>query len=162
MPDAPAVLTAEVTLSHGQLDRAVSWTANSFKDAGLAPGDRVGVHSRTQVQHLITFLALARLGVGQIAFHPSDPPRYQRRLAERLGFRGMVSDGSGRMAEHYSLIQPPPAEIGDYQEFEPTESAPASDGELPFLFVVTSGTTGIPKLGVLSHAGFRPRLRPLA
>ena len=84
IPDAPAVLTAESTLSYGELDRAVSWTATLFKKAGLAEGDIVAIQLSNQAQHFITSLALARLGAGQIAFDGTNQHGSNRILSGGL------------------------------------------------------------------------------
>ena len=162
IPDAPAVLTAEATLSYAELDRAVSWTAGSFKKAGLAPSDIVGIHLSNQAQHLITSLALARLGVGQIAFDGSDPPRLQRELARQLKIVATVADKSTKVKTGTPRVDPPSDRPGDFKRLNPVDLEPVSDGALPFLLLPTSGTTsGVPKVGLLTHAVAHPRLKHL-
>ncbi len=162
IPDAPAVLTAEATLSYAELDRAVSWTAGSFKKAGLAPGDIVGIHLSNQAQHLLTSLALARLGVGQIAFDGTDPPRLQRELARRLKIVATVADKSTKFETRTPRVDPPADRLRDLKRLNLVNVEAANDGALPFLVLRTSGTTGVPKLGLLTHAAALARLGRLA
>ena len=162
IPDAPAVLTAEATLSYAELDRAVSWTAGSFKKAGLAPGDIVGIHLSNQAQHLITSLALARLGVGQIAFDGSDPPRLQRELARRLKIVATVADPSTMFETWTPRVDPPADRLRDLKRLNLVNVEAANDGALPFLVLRSSGTTGVPKVGLLTHEAAHARLEPHA
>ena len=159
-PDAPAVLTAEGSLSFAELDRAVSWAAASFRKAGLAPGDIAGINLPSQTQHLITSLALARLGAGQLSFHDSDPPKLRQELVRRVGMAATVADGSIETGTQTGLVDPPPASLRDLKGLEPVEVAVASDGELPLLLQRTSGTTtGIPNVGRLTHAAAHKRFK---
>ena len=152
-PEAPAVLTLEGGLSFAELDRAVSWTAESFKQAGLAPGDIVGVDLSHQTQHLIASLALARLGAGQFGFHDADPPPLRAMLTRRLNIVATVTDGPTENNAHSPVIPPPPAGLNDIRELKPVEFDTASDDTLPFLLLRSSGTaTGVPKLALLNHA----------
>ena len=110
-PDAPAVLTADASLSFAELDRAVSWTAASFRKAGLVLGDIAGIDLSNQAQHLVTSLALVRLGVGQFAFHVGDPPQLRGELTRRLKIVATVSDKSTETDTQTPVIDPPPGSL---------------------------------------------------
>ena len=152
IPDAPAILTAEATLSYGELDRAVSWTAGAYRKAGLLPGDMVGILLANQARHLVTSLALARLGAGQITFDASDPPGLCLELAKRLNLTVTIADRSTKIHTESPRIDPPDAGLADFKRLKPVIFEGPDDAALPFLIQRSSGTTGIPKLGVLSHA----------
>ena len=151
-PDAPAVLTAETSLSFAELDRAVSWIAGSLRKAGVTPGDAVGIQLHNQIQHLITSLALARLGAGQFSFENSDPPRHHAELARRLNLAAIVSDKSSSSEIRTPIIDPPPGSLLEFKGLAPVDLPATADGDLPFLFTRSSGTTGVSKLGLLTHA----------
>ena len=162
-PDAPAILTARGTLSFAELDRAVSAGVRAFSEAGLKPGDRAGIHSQNQIQYLITFLALARMGVALFAFRFNDAARNRQQLARGLKISVIVTDAQSKWdAAAFSFVPPPPGRLAQLKEFSVADCPGAEDGDLPFLFVATSGSTGTPKLGVFSHKQYRPRLIPSA
>lgn len=157
-PDAPAILTKAGGLSFAELQRAVSWTAAGFAKAGLAPGDIVALQLPQQTQHLITALALARMGVGQLAFDTTDPPRLQEDQTRRLGIAATISTQPKDAAPNTSHLAPPPANIRDLQALHEGVAPVAQDPDLPFMILRSSGTTsGIVKLSILTHALCRRR-----
>jgi acyl-coenzyme A synthetase/AMP-(fatty) acid ligase len=152
-PEAPAVVTLVGGLSFAELDRAVTWSARSFKQAGLAPGDIVAIDLSHQTQHLIASLALARLGAGQFGFHDTDPAALRAELTQRLNIVATVTDKPTQNKAHSPAISPPPASLNDIRELKPVEFETARDGALPFMILRSSGTTtGVPKLAMLNHA----------
>ncbi|MDP6705636.1 MAG: AMP-binding protein [Alphaproteobacteria bacterium] len=92
MPEAPAVLTAKTSLSYVELDRAIAWTAGILKKAGVERGDIVAIRLRNRTQHLMTSLALARLGAAQIAFFADGSLPSEAGLVRRLGIAASVAD----------------------------------------------------------------------
>ena len=147
-PNTPAVFTAEDQLTYDELDRAVSWMARSYSKQGLNPGDIVGIRLENQVQHMMASLALARMGAGQFAFHPTDPPRIQQELVRRLEIVATISNHPNSADLETPIIGPPSDRLRDFKIPRPVEFAAADDGGLPFILLPTSGTeTGLPRLG---------------
>lgn len=159
-PDAPAVLTPEASLSYGELDRAVSWTAGSFRNAGLAQRDIAAIDLSNQIQHLISSLALARLGVGQVAFDFVDPPQRRRHVEETLRIVGTITEKTASSHVQTALIEPPSDDLRELKGLKPVAFETANDGTLPFLILRTSGTeSGVPKFGLLPHSIAHQRIR---
>jgi acyl-coenzyme A synthetase/AMP-(fatty) acid ligase len=159
-PDAEAVLTPEGILSYAELHRAVSFTAKSFADAGLIAGDIVAIDLSNQTQHLIASLALARLGAGQFAFDVTDPPRLRQNIAERLKIVATIADSTRKPAPTTPLVDPPPGSLKELKDFKTVSFNSAEDSSLPFSLMRTSGTsTGVPKVGLLTHATAHPRIK---
>ena len=158
IPDAPAVLTPEGILSFGALERAVRWTAESFRKAGLAPGDHVAVAVPESVSHLVASLALAHIGVGHLALHDSDPPERQRELVRRLGIVATIADCTASKSNEGARIDPPPARLAELKCLTPPEIDIARGQDWPWHLMATSGTTGEPKVMSLSHARSIARL----
>lgn len=127
-PDAPAVLTEDGTLSHAELNRAAAWTAQRFQKAGMAAGDTVSVNPTGSLQHLITTLALVRLGVGHIAFHVSDSPNLRRDIARRIGIAAIIGGESDEIVPDVPLVSPPPGRLGDIRQLKAADMEPASGG----------------------------------
>jgi len=149
-PDAPAVLTDQGTLSYAELERAVSWTASAFLREGIEAGDTVGIAVADQLQFVISSLALALVGAGQIAVHRSDPTPLRRELERRLRLAGTVgADADSGVPK----IAPPPADLAELRRLPASSVAPCRAGELAFLIKRSSGTTAAaPRLGVLTFA----------
>ncbi len=161
-PEAPAIVVAEGALSCAELDRAVSWTCGAFRKAGLMPGDIVGIRLGDRLRHLVTSLALARLGAGQIAFADEMQPMLRRELIGRAGVAAVVADAQPGIEEGAPRIDPPPGGLADLAGLRAGTEDAADDGELPFLLLPTSGTSsGVPNIGVLTHARARERLKHL-
>lgn len=151
-PTAPAILTATATLNFGQLDRAINWTADLFKRAGLASGDLVGLQLAGQIQQVITSLALARLGVGQIAFNPSDGPQFQPELKRHLSLAAIITDQPSKNGDVAPAVQAPPDTLSDLKSLPVVTFEPADAGALPYFILHTSGTSASrPKLGMIDQ-----------
>jgi acyl-coenzyme A synthetase/AMP-(fatty) acid ligase len=139
VPDAPAILTPQFSLTYAELANAVAFSAARFQKDGLVPGDIVAVSLSSQLQHLVASLALARLGAGQLSMHPNDPPALRRDLERRLRIATTIS--AGPLENH--------ADLGSLPA---TPFAAPEDRNLPFLVKRTSGTTAdAPRLAVLTH-----------
>lgn len=158
-PDALAVLDSEASISYAELDQAVSWGARYFANEGLAQQDIVALDLPDQYQHLISSLALARLGVAQIAFNTADPPLLRQQLARRLRIAAIICDKDGHTDAPTSVIEPPLRDVYDIKALKTFQFDGPDDTANPLLILRTSGTsTGIPKLGVLTHASAQPRI----
>ena len=151
-PAAPAILTAAGTLSFAELDRAINWTADSFMRAGLASGNRVGLQLANQIQQLISSLALARLGAGQIAFNLSDGPQFRGDLIRRLSLAAIITDQASTNGSGAPAVGPPPDTLSDLKSLPTMTFDPAVGGDLPYIIAPTSGTSaGRPKLGMINQ-----------
>ena len=150
-PHAVAVLTPRGVLTYAELERAVSWTAAGLRRAGVASGDHVGILLMHQVQYLVTSLALAEIGAGQLALQPRDPPKLIDELRRKLKLVGTVAAQPSGIAG--SRIEPPPASLGELKALGGHAADLASDGSLPFMLKRSSGTTSaMIKIAILTHA----------
>ena len=158
VPDSPALLTVEGRLTFAELDQAVSATAGGFQREGLAPGDIVGIHLRNQLQHFVTSLALARLGACQLTFYDSDSLEIAQTLTKRLKVVATVANPSTKIKTGTPRVAPPAESMRDFKSLAPVSAEFADAAALPFLAQRSSGTTGIPKLSLLTHETCHARL----
>jgi acyl-coenzyme A synthetase/AMP-(fatty) acid ligase len=151
-PQAGAVVCAGGTLTRAELARAVDATASRFAREGLAQGDRVAIMLPTQIQLLVTSLALARIGVAQLCLQASDPPALASGVARRAKLAALIAPGK---AANIGLarIEPPPADLRGLRTLPSAEPPSGPGGAEVYALVATSGTTAdIPKLVVITHA----------
>ncbi|MGU3293025.1 (2,3-dihydroxybenzoyl)adenylate synthase [Williamsia sp. M5A3_1d] len=170
-PDAPAVSDTDRSLTYAELTDAVRRRAAGFRDAGLMPGARVILHQNNSVAFAVNFLGLLRAGVAPVMSLPAHRVTELAHLAETAGAIAYVGDApdvasalTGRVPSVTTVFVeggndhpvPPDADPA----ILPTDIDPeATDAQLPALFLVSGGTTGLPKLIARTHADYRYNAR---
>jgi long-chain acyl-CoA synthetase len=158
-PEAVAILEGGHATTYAELCDAVERTAQHFRHAGLAPGDRVGIAlPREDAMHLCVGLALARIGATQVSLHPGEAALRRRARAGTLGIRAVVgsAQGLGDLLE----VAPQPGEGASTENGE----ARAPGGRRDWIIAQSSGTTAAPKNIAISHRAEQvrgERLKPM-
>lgn len=156
-PDLIACIFHGVPLSYAALVRQVQALAAQFSRAGLAPGDAVGITLPDDRANILTSLALIRLGCRQVALPLRDPAPLREDLARRLGLVAVVGMAPRDALGGAALILP---------DIEAAAAAPDAPAPPPAggaeLVVGTSGTTGLPKLMVVTESVIVDRAEILA
>jgi acyl-CoA synthetase (AMP-forming)/AMP-acid ligase II len=167
-PDRVALVDRGRPVRYGALGTAVALTADWLRGRGLAPGDRVGLTIRDDLQHLVACLALLRLGCHQVTLASHDPPAMRAALAARFGAAVVLAADPGDVPEGAGALVFDPGLL--------TASAaarPVPESDEGALVLASSGTTGRPKLIPFSAAQLaaqalrraeagRTRFRPVA
>ncbi|MGJ0120135.1 (2,3-dihydroxybenzoyl)adenylate synthase [Williamsia sp. MIQD14] len=164
-PGTPAVSDPDRTLTYAELADAVRRRAAGLLDAGLTPGDRVMVHQNNSAAFAVTVLGLLRAGLAPVLALPAHRITELAHLAETAGAVAYIGDAPEVAAE---LIERVPAvatvfvEGGGHDLPAPPDGDPDTvdlptsiDPQLPALFLVSGGTTGLPKLIARTHADYR-------
>jgi acyl-CoA synthetase (AMP-forming)/AMP-acid ligase II len=145
-PELPALIFDGEPVSYAVLARQLRALAAQFSRAGLAPGDTVGITLADERANILTALALIRLGCRQVALPPRDPAPLREDLARRLGLAAVVGMAPEDAFGEAALILP---------DIEAAIAAPDAPAPPPAagaeLVVGTSGTTGRPKLMVVTE-----------
>jgi amino acid adenylation domain-containing protein len=170
-PERPAVIGSDETLSAGELDRLANRFARAFLQAGLQPGDRVGVHLPRSPRGVAAMLGAMRAGGAYVPLDPGSPPPRVGLIVRDCALRHVVISPAllaqwtvAGIAgpEHTFLSQPvaaPPAVAGarvhaweEVTGLAATRPAPVSRQPDDLAYILyTSGSTGAPKGVMLSH-----------
>ncbi|GAA1265801.1 hypothetical protein GCM10009677_17410 [Sphaerisporangium rubeum] len=141
--DVTAVRGGGAELTYGELDARAGGVTALLRDAGVRPGDRVGVFVERGVDFVTAILGAAAAGASYVPLDPSWP-------LSRLRF---VIDDSGA-AVVLTAGQPLPDGAGDARvvalaDMPPgrpvSEDAVGTGGDGALYVMYTSGSTGVPK-----------------
>jgi acyl-coenzyme A synthetase/AMP-(fatty) acid ligase len=145
-----------------ELDRAVSARAAALHALGVRPRDPVVVYPTKAADHILCFLALARLGAIPALLNPNLDGEKAARYISGLKATLILAD-----AEHHAALAgrdtgvSQQADVADLGAADP-ESAPEPyrhwSGD-PVAITHSSGTTGMPKAVVHSHASLYAAIR---
>ncbi|MEU9802029.1 amino acid adenylation domain-containing protein [Streptomyces sp. NPDC051000] len=154
-PGRTAVIAANGTLSYGELEEASRAVARALREAGVLPGDLVGVIADRGWEQVASAIGVLRVGA---AYLPLDDALPAARIA-----------GSLRHAGAAALLVPPAASVHErvpdgvaVVRFEEALARAGSDaalepvatdpGDLAYV-IYTSGSTGDPKGVMTDHRG---------
>jgi len=157
-PDDVLVRCGPAVARAGQLDQAVTRVARGLLGLGLRPGDRVGVLLANSMEFVETIFACSRAGLVQVPLNAYLKGDFLRHQLVDSGARAVVTDDEGAQAVgalHLAGLERVIRVGVEYPEL----AAAGSDVELPDVspqglaaLQYTSGTTGLPKACMLSHA----------
>ncbi|MFJ4326884.1 amino acid adenylation domain-containing protein [Streptomyces tricolor] len=157
-PDAPALVSADETLTFAELGRRADRLARLLADRGARPGRLVALALPRSVDLVVAVLAVARTGA---AFVPVDPGYPAERIAFMLrdAAPSLVcthsTTGVADLPESLLLDRPETREAvcgTDAEEGTPYPYPVPALAEAAYV-IYTSGTTGRPKGVVVTHAG---------
>ncbi|MFG1664107.1 amino acid adenylation domain-containing protein [Streptomyces sp. Y7] len=156
-PDRTAVAVGHERLTYAQLDGQVSRLAGRLRRRGIGRGHLVGVHLDRTPAAVAALLAVLRAGAAYTVIDPSDP----------------VSEGAGRLAAarpdlvlaaapYLDELRRHGLDVVDVHENvpedadEPAEAGLSTPAAEDIAYVLhTSGSTGVPKGVMVTHANIR-------
>lgn len=149
-------------LSLRELDRAVRARAAALHGLGIGRRDPVVVYASDAADHVLAFLALARLGAIPALLNPHLDGERAARYTARLGAAGVLADPAHLAAlaghEPGARLLPEIATLGAGDpDAAPEPYRHWSDD--PVAITHSSGTTGMPKAVVHSHASLYAAIR---
>lgn len=146
MPDAPAIVTADETLTYAQVGAQSAAIARRLRDTGVQSGEFVGLCVDRSPLMITAILGILKAGAAYVPIDPMYPP-------ERIAY--LIADaGLKRIATTSDMDAP----FGHAQRLNLDEPAPPSDAPLlpvtadQFAYMIyTSGSTGQPKGVPVTH-----------
>ena len=147
-PQAPALVFADQALSYQALWQRSEELATSLRQAGAAPGARVGLCVARGIESVVGLLAILRAGCAYVPLDPDYPQSRLDLMLQDAGVQLMLTQAD--LAEAFSrhaltlvmVDAPPPSQAT-------TLSPPAAD---TYAYVIyTSGSSGTPKGVPISH-----------
>ncbi len=155
-PEAPAVLTADHTLTYGELDRSSRHLGLRLRQAGAEPDRLVAVSMEKGWQQVLASVAVHAAGS---AYLPVDPalPRERRDYLLRNGevcavlTSGSAADGGGPWPDGVEVIAVDRFLAGSAVAEEPPELEPVQGPRHLSHVIYTSGSTGMPKGVMVEH-----------
>ncbi|MEM9135387.1 MAG: AMP-binding protein [Actinomycetota bacterium] len=170
--DAPAVTDASIdgpsTLTYAALFAAAERRAAGLLAAGLEPGERVVLQLGNSNEFAVTLIGLLRAGLVPVMALPAHRTAEIGHLAERSGAAAYITEDGRRGFDHRrTAAEIMPAvdslrlvlvsgEAGDWAplpERDPSRDLfpTGIDPDDPCLFLISGGTTGLPKLIPRTH-----------
>ncbi len=154
-PSAPALTVFsgknKTTLTYAQLQAQAEHACAQLAEAGVQPGDRVGLYLPKSARAVAALLGALRRGAAYVPVDPGAPPERLRFIVEHCGIKVVLSEG--RPLAQLKKMEPPlDAQIlEDAPEVEAAQAAPPRDSALAYV-LYTSGSTGQPKGVAITHA----------
>ncbi|MFC9343481.1 AMP-binding protein [Streptomyces sp. NPDC057020] len=181
--DTPALIdgAGELTLTYGQVDAFHRRVAAGLAEAGVRKGDVLALHSPNTVLFPVAFYAATRAGASVTTVHPlATPEEFAKQLRDSaarwivtvsplLPAARAAAELAGGVREIFVCDQPPQgpegegvrslqAFLGSTGPVPETDVDPDEDiAALPY----SSGTTGVPKGVMLTHASIATNLAQL-
>ncbi len=153
-PDKMALIDGDRRFGFATLDRRIDGAAHHLAARGIRRGEIVGVALHDSAEHLVTLLALARLGGVVLPMDCRWQPAEKQNLASQFGAAHVLLEAGDSAAGAPGWHALPPGWAAE-------SSKPYHDAEVtaesPFVLSLSSGTTGMPKGPLASHQRFENR-----
>ncbi|HEX3612245.1 MAG TPA: amino acid adenylation domain-containing protein [Sporichthyaceae bacterium] len=140
------------TITFAQLKVLSDRLARRLYEAGVSPGDRVGVCGGRSLDALVAFLGILKAGAAYLPLDDTSPPRRLQAMAEEAGVQTVVTlPGSVARVRRIRTSVELPTDGGGGVGDPPLRTA-VTDQDCAYV-MFTSGSTGRPKAVAVPHRG---------
>lgn len=163
-PDRPALILPPRTLTYAELDTLMDRVAAALQRDGIAPGEAIAICATTSLEYAVTYLGALRAGVAVAPLAASSTPQQLAGMVANCAARLLFLDTGAaailalvadqmlawRVALDGSDVG---THFADWLAPEGAKPEPVGiDRGDAFNIIYSSGTTGVPKGIVQSHA----------
>ncbi|MBF6329825.1 amino acid adenylation domain-containing protein [Nocardia transvalensis] len=150
-PRASAAVDHGRSLTYGELALRSDVLAARLIDAGVRPGDTVGVCGGRSLEAVVAFLGILKAGAAYVPLDDSAPPRRLQAMAEEAGLQTVVTLPGNicrvrRIRTRIELDATWDATVTEFQR------PPVAATDCAYV-IFTSGTSGRPKPVAIPHRG---------
>ncbi len=175
--DNIAIISRGRATTYGELRDQVAHLRGGLVEAGIEPGDRVGIVAANNWYFVVSYLAVLGVGAVAVPLNPSSPgPELTGQLAAvepsalfigptgRRSFAGIDSADLPSLRLVITSASKTAADgavsLDDLRAAAPVPIVERADDDLAVL-MFTSGTAGFPKAAMLSHGNLRSNLEQM-
>jgi amino acid adenylation domain-containing protein len=173
-PERTAVVDGDRSVTYAELHERSGRLSSLLREHGVRRGDRVGLYLDKSLEAVVGIYAILRVGATYVPLDPAAPPHRLAGIAANADLRLLITgrekaDLWGELLEHGAPVETLVAlNASDHDVSDPgitlltgdaldTQEAdpPAAEGREPSdlaYILYTSGSTGVPKGVMLSHA----------
>lgn len=166
-PEIPFLIEGDRLISYAEAETIANRIANAMIASGLKVGDRIAYLGRNSIEHALVYIAASKAGVVPIPLNFRLAPKEWKYILDHSGARMLLVtedylEGINSIREelskvtHFVSVDAPAKDwtdwsswLADATDMRPDRSITPQD----LIYIMyTSGTTGLPKGVMVSHA----------
>jgi len=152
-PDASAVVSGSLHLSYAELNAQANQLARYLQQAGVNPGDLVGVSLDRSIEMVVSLLGILKAGAGYLPLELDQPADRLARIVQISKAALVLAHSRSAQKLAHCTARQVYMDIAwsEIARLNAENLSSAVKPEYPAYVIFTSGSTGAPKGVVISH-----------
>ncbi len=151
--DAPCLVEDGRVVSFAEFDALTDRLGNALLDAGIAPGDRVGVLLPNGIDCLVAYYAIAKAGLVRVQLNTRELAENHVYKLTQSGSRALICGDDDAIEAPVAIVLRASQIAAMMREGADRPCAVDREAEAPYRIGYTGGTTGRPKGVTLTTRG---------